>query len=448
MKEQPNVVYVFSDQHRAEATGYNGNPDVKTPNLDALARESVSLDTAVANVPCCSPYRATFLTGRYPLTHGVFVNDVHLNHEAVSCADAFKCAGYDTAYIGKWHVDGRGRSKYIAGEDRQGFDYWKVLECTHDYNHSLYYADTDIKQQWKGYDAEAQTRDAQNYIRARQASDKPFFLVLSWGPPHNPYHTAPQQFREMYEPEKLMLRDNVPATAELDARRDLAGYYAHISALDEYVGDLLTTLMETGKDEDTIFVYTSDHGDMIYSQGDIRKQRPWDESIRVPFLLRYPSVFSRECKRIKEPFNSPDIMPTLLGLSGIAIPSTVEGINYAPFLYGTEPAPAEAALIACIHPAGEYRRSLGGREYRGIRTKRYTYVRDLSGPWLLYDNALDPYQLYNLCRVPEMVHLQKELDDLLMRMLEKRNDEFLPGEHYINLWGYATDESGTVPIIP
>ncbi len=131
--KQPNIVFVFGDQWRAQATGYAGDPNVETPNLDALTGESVNFVNALAGCPVCSPYRASLLTGQFPLTHGVFVNDVCLSEESVSLADVYSAAGYDTAYIGKWHIDGHGRSSYIPPERRQGFDYWKVLECTHNY---------------------------------------------------------------------------------------------------------------------------------------------------------------------------------------------------------------------------------------------------------------------------------------------------------------------------
>ena len=172
--KKPNVVFIFGDQWRAQATGYAGDPNVRTPHLDALAAESINFTQALAGCPVCSPYRASLLTGQYPLRHGVFVNDVYLQPRSASIAEAFSAAGYDTAYIGKWHVDGHGRSNYIPPERRQGFDYWKVLECTHEYNNSPYYeGDSDEKRYWDGYDAIAQTRDAQAYMRNRN-EDRPF----------------------------------------------------------------------------------------------------------------------------------------------------------------------------------------------------------------------------------------------------------------------------------
>jgi arylsulfatase A-like enzyme len=444
--KKPNVVLVFGDQWRAQATGYAGGPDVKTPNLDALASESVNFTNAVSGCPVCSPYRASLLTGQFPLTHGVFVNDVYLRDSAVSIAEAYADAGYDTAYIGKWHVDGHGRSSYIPPERRQGFDYWKVLECTHNYNKSPYYAgDSDEKLYWEGYDAIAQTRDAQRYIRERN-DNKPFLLVLSWGPPHNPYETAPEEYKAMYNSEDIQLRPNVPEELAERARTDLAGYYAHCSALDACVGDLTHTIREQGIEDDTIFLFTSDHGDMLGSQGKQRKQKPWEESIRVPFLLRYPAIFGREQKEPDALIDAPDIMPTLLGLCQMPIPESVEGLDFSGYMQGGDDPSDGATVIMCPHPFGEWSASRsGGREYRGLRTKRYTYVRSLDGPWLLYDNHQDPYQLKNLIDHPEYVQLIEKLDVWMWKKLNAMGDEFLPGMDYIRMWNYPIDKSGTVP---
>lgn len=446
MNKQPNVVFVFADQWRRQATGYAGDPNVKTPCLDALARESIHFTHALSGCPVCSPYRASLLTGRRPLTHGVFVNDVCLQPRAVSLAQAFAAAGYDTAYIGKWHVDGHGRSAFIPAERRQGFDYWKVLECTHDYNHSPYYeGDSDTKRHWEGYDAIAQTRDAVASIR-RHDPDKPFLLVLSWGPPHDPYSTAPAPFRGLYSPDRLVLRPNVPEPDAPKARERLAGYYAHCSALDACVGDLRNALRESAVENDTIFVFTSDHGDMLGSQGHWNKQRPWDESIRVPFLLRYPGLPGWRPRETAALLDAPDIMPTLLGLCGLPIPATVEGLDFSAHIAGGADPSDGAALLTCPQPFGQWTIGWhGGREYRGLRTVRHTYVRDLHGPWLLYDNDADPYQRLNLVNEPGSAAVRDELDGILCRKLSDTGDDFLPGADYIRRWGYSVDESGTVP---
>ena len=444
----PNILFVLADQWRFEAFGYAGNPDVKTPNLDRLQREGVHFVNAVSGMPVCSPTRASLLTGQRPLTHGIFLNDVPLKPEAVTIAEALSGAGYDTAYIGKWHVDGHGRSNFIPRERRQGFDYWRVLECTHDYNHSAYYADGPEKRYWEGYDAIAQTRDAQQYLRDHAQSAKPFFLFLAWGPPHDPYFTAPDKYRAQYDPAKLTLRPNVPEAEGTNARKVLAGYYAHCTALDECLGELRRTLQETGLAENTLLVLTSDHGDMLGSRGAYKKQRPWDEAIRVPLLACWPRGLGVKARQLDAPINSEDLMPTLLGLCGVPIPKSVEGLDYTRYMRGGKDPGDGATVIACVSPFGEWVRQKGGKEYRGVRTTRHTYVRDLNGPWLLYDNKADPCQTNNLVNLPKHAKLQTKLDGILSRKLKERRDAFLPGDAYIKQWGYKVDANGTVPYTP
>ena len=446
---RPNVLYLVADQWRAAATGYAGDPNVKTPHLDNLAAQSVNFTRAVSGCPVCSPHRASLMTGQFPLTNGVFMNDVHLRDDATCLAEVFLAAGYDTGLIGKWHLDGRGRSNYIPPESRQGFDYWKVLECTHDYNHSFYYAGNDpTKLTWPGYDAIAQTQDAIQYIKGHTHGDKPFLLFVSWGPPHNPYQTAPQNYRAIYEPDKIELRPNVPEKLHKKAQQDLAGYYAHCTALDDCVGVLLKTLDETGLAGNTIVVFSSDHGAMLGSQGQDRKQRPWDESIRVPLLVRYPRDLGNTGRRLDAPINTPDLMPTLLALADLKCPDTVEGLDYSNYIRTGKNPPKDFALISCPAPFGEWSRSNGGREFRGVRTERFTYVRDLNGPWLLYDNQTDPFQQHNQVKAPDAADDQKKLDLLLKRTLHDHHDEFLPADKYIARWGYKVDANGTVPYTP
>ena len=442
---KPNVVFLLTDQWRLQALGYAGNTQVKTPNIDRLAGESLDFRHAISGYSVCCPWRASFLTGQYPLRHGVIINDVPISGDPVGLGAAFKSQGYQTAFIGKWHVNGQGRRSYIPRERRLGFDYFKALECSHDYNDSAYYANEDpTMRYWQGYDVFAQTADAQAYIQSR-AEEQPFFLTLSWGPPHNPYETAPAAFRAMYQARDIQLRPNVPAEMAAEAREWLAGYYAHCSAIDQSVGDIMQTLDERGLSDNTLLVFASDHGDMLGSQGMTRKQKPYDESIRVPFLLRYPAKHGRQ-RRIVDCFlNAHDIMPTLLGLCDLPIPDSVQGRDFSAALY----APVgedDGALLACFHPFGEWHRGVGGVEYRGLRSARYTYCRDLDGPWLLFDNEADAYQQRNLVDHPDYADIQAQLDALLQGKLAELGDEFLTGGQYTEKWGYPLDETGTMPI--
>ena len=426
---KPNVVFVFADEWRAQAAGFAGDPNAITPALDKLSTRSIVFKTAVSNTPVSCPYRASLITGQYPLTHGVFMNDVLLNPGATTMGKIYKKAGYNTAYIGKWHLDGQCRSCYIPPERRQGFDYWKALDCTHDYNNSLYFSNEDtLPSMWPGYDAYYQTLDAQKYIEEHAREEKPFLLVLSWGPPHDPYQTAPEMYKKKYENRDILLRPNVPASDKDKAENDLKGYYAHINALDDCIAMLLNSLDENGITDNTIFVFTSDHGDMLFSQGMQKKQRPYDESILVPFLIRYPEILGQQSKLIEAPINTPDILPTILGLCDIEIPSSVEGDDFSTYIKGEKKIKDNYALIASVAPFGQWQRKDGGIEYRGIRTKQFTYVRKLDGPWLLFDNIADPYQQNNLAGNPEFSELVAKLDKALKKNLQKPAIIFYQGK--------------------
>ena len=444
MKSKPNVIFLLTDQWRLQALGYAGNEKVRTPNIDRLAGESLDFTHAISGYSVCCPWRASFLTGQYPLTHGVIINDVPISSDPVGLGDAFKRQGYNTAYIGKWHVGGRGRSNYIPPERRLGFDYFKALEASHDYNQSAYYANNDSqKRYWDGYDVFAQAKDAQAYIKS-QSADQPFLLVLSWGPPHDPYETAPQAFRDLYDARDIKLRPNVPAELAESARESIAGYYAHCTAIDKSVGDLVKAIDKSGIRDDTVIIFASDHGDMLGSQGMQRKQKPYDESIRVPFLLRYPAKFGNNGRTVGRFLNAHDIMPTLMGVCDLPIPESVEGRDFSNEFDGSADE-REAALLACFHPFGEWNRKNGGIEYRGIRTARFTYCRNLEGPWLLFDNEADPYQQKNLVNNVDCSALQTDLDLRLQEKLDEIGDEFLTGRDYIEKWAYPLDENGTMP---
>lgn len=450
-ESKPNVVFVLTDQWRAQDLGFAGNKQVKTPALDRLSKEAVVFTNAVSNIPVCAPARASLMTGKYPLSHGVFYNDKPLKSEEYCLAEVYKENGYATGYIGKWHINGHppgmsnreGRQLPVPADRRQGFDFWKVHECTHNYNNSVYFDENDVKHKWEGYDAIAQTNEGVKFLQANK--EKPFVLFLSFGPPHAPYQTAPKEYQEIYKDMDIVLRPNVPEEKAEVAKEAIRGYYAHMSALDHCVATLQTEIKNLGLENNTIFVFTSDHGDMLYSHGHTKKQQPWDESIRVPFMLKYPAKLKGGSK-LSKVFSYPDIMPTLLSLCNLPIPESVEGVDYKGQLLGTDDLDIDGALITCPVPFHQWNYQRGGKEYRGIRTERYTYAKDLDGAWLLYDNLKDPYQLNNLVNNEDFKDLQKELDAKLQNMLNKHGDMFLDGAEYMKAWGYHWDNNDSVKI--
>jgi arylsulfatase A-like enzyme len=449
-RRRPNVLVVIADEWRTQATSWNGDRNVWTPALDRFARESVSFDRAVSNLPVCCPARASMMTGQYPLTHRVFINDVELKPKGVTLGEAFRNAGYATGYIGKWHLHGSPDGNYgrrlapIPREKRLGFDYWKACECTHDYNHSLYYSgDNPEPKYWSGYDAAAQTGDAIAFIQDAAKRANPFLLCLSLGPPHFPYETAPAEFRERYRDREIQLRPNVPEARRAQGVEELRGYYAHMAALDACFARLFGVLERTGIAEDTIVVFLSDHGDMMLSQGLTTKLYPWDESVRVPMLIRYPRALGRKGWRSSATFNMPDLMPTILSLAGLLIPDGVEGSVRLKRSGVQED--ASASLILLPVPITEARR-YGFLEYRGLRTPRYSYVRSIRAPWLLYDNQEDPYQMHNLVEAAGFRQLREQLNRQLDAELRNRNDEFLPAAEYLKQDGLTHYKEPNVPL--
>ncbi len=441
MMKKPNLIFVFADQWRAQAFGYAGDPNARTPNIDRFAGEAVNFRNATSGCPVCSPYRAGLFTGQYPLEHGVFLNDVSPRFSGPTFAEALSSGGYRTAYIGKWHAGGGPRLEPTPPEYRRGFEFWRAVECTHDYNHSIYYTETGEKRLWEGYDALAQTREAAAFIRQRANDKAPFALFLSWGPPHEPYETAPAEFRALFDKEKIVLRPNVPAESYAAAREELAGYYAHGAALDSCFGRIADVLEKTGLERDTILVFTSDHGDMLYSQGFCKKQHPWEESVRVPFLIRWPEAFEPGVR--DEPVDAQDMMPTLLTLCSLPVPDSAHGRNFADALTNPNSAPRfEETYLMHLY---SYHQSFGMPEWRGIRTLQYTYAVRHDGPWLLYDNLADPFQMKNLVHDPAFGAIRNDLDVRMKKIMKERGDDFLPGIEYVKRFGHSLDENGDHP---
>ena len=181
---------------------------------------------------------------------------------------------------------------------------------------------------------------------------------------------------------------------------------------------------------------------MLGSQGQPpkQKQRPWDESILVPFLLRYPEACGNQGRKVTTPINTPDILPTLLSLAGIAIPDTIEGEDISRLVRDNK-SEDRTVLFMNVSPFGA-----GDRKgFRGIRTSRYTYVRDSDGPWLMYDNKVDPYQMKNLIGDSEYSGLQKKLEAKLQFKLKQKGDKLHPKQHYLEEWGYTVDKRGNIP---
>ena len=344
-----------------------------------------------------------------------------------SLGNVFKAAGYETAYIGKWHLGGVRAEPF-------GFDL--SLIWTEDNTHwdkSRFHPRDGAPVQPKGYNAALMTDQALDFIG--KSREKPFFLMMSWNPPHSNFLDPPEAKKALYPKGSLPRRKNTPAEADKDSGADPSiwrqndwkhyqGYHAHISAIDDELGRVIAKLDALGIADDTIVIYTSDHGSMMGSHGLGGKREPYEESIRVPFIARWPRGIPQG-KTLDPLFGAIDIMPTLCGLAGLSAPPVCSGQDFSPhFRGGNGPAPG-SQLIMHISK----KNASGGEEhpaplFRGIRTRRHTYAVRPEGPWLLFDNQTDPYQMNNLIADPSHAELRNALDAQLRDSLARAKDDF------------------------
>lgn len=446
-RKQPNILYIFADQWRRQAAGFMEEDPVYTPNIDRFSKEGLVFTQAVSCTPLCSPHRASLMTGKYALSTGVFTNcktglDMMLSPDEIGIGDVLKREGYRTGYIGKWHLDEPERNKSeqpASGADdwdaytppgpkRHGFDYWYSYGASDEHMTPHYWTDSHRKIEVREWSVEHETDKALAFIEENGGGATPFSLFLSWNPPHSPFHLVPERYKKLYadtaperrgnvvirEPFLVHTGETIPG-GERRWEEYANHYFAAVSGIDEQFGRLLERLEQLDIAENTIVVLTSDHGELLGSHGLMAKHTWHEESIGVPFIIRWPKRIATGTTT--EVLNTVDIMPTLLELLDIPIPRTVEGLSLATGMLGhggpgaagddgsesqDRPAlisayPGRLDAIAAFREAGLNHLAYG---WRGLRTKRYTYVVDrgympAAGParWL-YDLQADPLQLH------------------------------------------------------
>lgn len=449
-----NLLYIFADQWRKTAIGMEGKEQVYTPNIDEFARESKVFDNAISTYPLCSPHRAALMTGKYPYSCGMWTNckigldeTVMLKPQELTIANVLKEEGYATAYVGKWHLDASelnftanpesGAINWDAytppGERRQGFDFWYSYGAMDKHLNPHYWQDTHDKIEPGKWSPEVETDVALDYLEKRDKS-KPFCMFISWNPPHPPYDKIPKKYIDLYD--NIPLQENVPKEMreDQDYLKTLKEYYGAIAGLDENFKRLLDYLKNNQLDEDTIVVLSADHGDMMGSHGLMGKNIWYEESINIPFIIRGKGIHTGRTDCL---FSSIDHMPTLLDLLDVDIPETVQGQSFLSILHNEQMDEPETAFLSMIPGMPSliepYRkRGLNHKAFgwRGLRTKKYTYIIDNgchpddNQKRYLYDNQKDPYQLspINLSIDDEQC---KKYDGHINEYLQKIKDPFL-----------------------
>ncbi len=394
--KRPNILFVFSDMQRARSIGCYGDKNARTPNLDKLAGEGMRFDAAISNTPVCCPFRACLMTGQYAHHHGMISNSVDFYPKVKCIAETFRDAGYETGYAGKWHLEfPKKDSNRTFGFPAMGSQYGKY---THD------------------RDPVPDTELAMKFIREKSKGEKPWMFFVSWIMPHSPYK-APKGFAEHFS--KIEIPPDVPAgDARGYAEKNLPDYYGMIECIDNQVGKLMNELEKSGVADDTILVFTSDHGDMIGSHGYKAKRWPHEESSRIPFLIRYPKTLAAG-KVITDPFGAPDIYPTLAGLAGVQVPKGLDGMDYSQLLTGKSDKPPRDYVYMEMHYA-----YVPWPGWRAIRTKDMLYARTVDKPWLLYDLKKDPWEKNNLVDDLSSADMVKKLDERLISIMKQTGDSW------------------------
>lgn len=434
--KRPNVLYIFSDQHRAASLPGEAYSQAVTPAFDRFRRQNLSMDACISNYPLCAPHRGILISGRYPQQSGMMQNAQTLEPNVPGLGDAFQQAGYHTGYIGKWHLY-HGENEFVPkGPYRFGFEHWQVWANTNKhYDGVTFNPETGERIVMPGYQPTRMTDQAIDFLNKQKDAENPWLLVVSWNPPHPPFN-PPAEERDMYSPASFKFRPNVRLSTpaddlanpykpleSFDALREAEqGYYGGITAVDKEFARLLQALDENGMAEDTIVVYTSDHGEMMGSHGHMAKQMPHEESCRVPFFVRLPGTKSGRTSDAL--FASVDIYPTMCGLAGIPIPKHCSGRDMSAVMRGDSHPPSPEMVFLMNEKGPINRMEVDVPTYRGVRTQTHTYAVQLDGRWCLYDNNADPFQMKNLVRDPASKALVERFDRALIAWSQSVGDDF------------------------
>ncbi len=413
--KRPNIVFILVDDLRWDALGCTGHPFVKTPNIDRLAREGATFKNFFVSIPLCSPSRASYLTGQYAHKHGVIDNTNHneLSHKLVTFPRLLHDAGYETAYVGKWHM----------GNDdspRPGFDRWVSFKGQGTYVDPMLNIDGKAMKV-TGYMTDLLNQHALDFVK--KPHSKPFALYLAHKAMHGPF-TPAERHKNLYTDDKYTLpssaavgRDGNPVPAEAKQRHDtiMRNQLRCLMAIDEGVGQLLQALQESKQLDDTMFVFGSDNGYFWGEHGLGDKRAAYDESIRDPLLIRYPKLAKAGSKIDQFALNI-DIAPTFLELAGVKVPETMHGRSLLPLLKG-DPKGWRTSFLTEYYEEGKKQVI---RTWQAVRTDRWKYVHypKQVGSDELFDLKADPYEMKNVIHDAGNQEVLKQLKEELKRQLE------------------------------
>ena len=476
---KPNIVFIMCDQWRKHSLGFMNQDHVLTPNLDALAARSAVFTNAISTVPVCGPNRACLFSGKYSVNNGVLANESYLMPEHYTIGEICRDAGYQTAYIGKWHLGatsgavGDIQGGYTAPDYRHGFEFWYNSKAHQPFDQPFFiggatkvskpvpYFAANPDSSW-ATDHEAQI--ASNYVLGRDRT-KPFCMVLSFAPPHTgggkgledrfnpadlsddgeiedgsgygykgpsgyeaPYINGGSQYHRPVRPNY----DAGPLPL-FEESKCVQGYFGAITAIDNSIRMFLETLESEGLMDNTIIVITADHGESMGSHGKMTKGNWFQESSGIPGIFYFPPAVSPAS--YSNVFNSIDFLPTICGLAGLPAPVDIDGTDFAPLLRGEPMTVPQYAFGSYFRGGSSDYDNVNGngwRNWRAIYTERYTYVQTHGNyvaqsnnkTEVIYDRQVDPYELNPVSTGMGQNPLLKEFRAMMAEHLEKLGDPF------------------------
>jgi arylsulfatase A-like enzyme len=425
-RKKPNLVFLFSDQQSSDMLGCYGNEQIRTPRIDRFASQGVLFENCVSNSPVCTPYRGILMSGQHGLYTGAIKNDFQMvPGNGNYFGEVLRDAGYRTGYIGKWHLYGGDRRRPIpAGPYRYGFDETFLSNnCTLEFRggHAYYWNHEGEKVTYDDWEQYGQAKQATRFLDENH--DRPFALFVSWHPPHSwprvGSYGAPEDLLALYDPAKIRVRPGCEDSEECRTRYH--GHMALCSSVDRAFGQIVDKLEDLGLTDNTIVVFTADHGDMLFSRGSrMEKGHPTADSCRVPLIVRWPERLKPQ--RTELLIGALDLMPTLLGTMGLRVPDTCQGRNLAVEIeQGRDDAVESIPLFLQIADTANW---------RGLYTRRHTYTFERSDSGTeapnqfnrLYDRKRDPHELRNLYDSREHASLREKLHGETKAWMERVQD--------------------------
>jgi len=445
--KRPNIIFIMADDHASHALSCYGSRINKTPNLDRLAEEGMLFKNCFCTNSICAPSRAVILTGKYSHINGKIDNRKENPFDSTqqTFPKLLQKAGYQTAMIGKWHLR----------TEPTGFDYWNVLPGQGKY-HNPTFIEMGRMKKYEGYVTDLITDFCIDWIKKRD-NEKPFMLMYHHKAPHSTWQPnskykeifkgkqfpAPDTFNDDYttrsdaaRQQAMTIEKHLKVTAHTKVeppsgltgaelklwkyQRYMQDYLACVASVDENVGRLLDYLDQAGLSDNTMVIYTSDQGFFLGDHGWFDKRFMYEESLRMPLLIRYPKTIKPGSVNNDIVLNL-DFAPTFLALAGIDIPADIQGESFLPLLKGKTPRNWRTAMYYHYY---EYPAVHSVKRHYGIRTQRYKLIHfyyDIDA-WELYDLAKDPNELNNLYDNPAYLDIVKELKAKLRELRKQYGD--------------------------